>query len=1433
MEYCPECREELSEDGLCPVCMLAGGISPFTSTEHANMPVTAVAEPNSIAEQAGLEYDSFGPYSIVGLIGEGGMGTVYLARQNHPIQREVALKVIRPGMDTKQILARFDYERRALAMMDHPNIARVFDASATAMGRPYFVMEYIHGEPITTYCDSQRMNTRERLKLFLPVCEALQHAHQKGILHRDIKPSNVLVTKVDGRPIPKVIDFGIAKATEHVQVAATAFTQFGQLVGTPEYMSPEAADVVNNDVDTTSDVYSLGVLLYELLVGAVPFDGKTLRKAGLLELMRIIREVENPALTAKLTQLGKTATEVAELRSTSPLGLRRELAGDLNSIVMKAVDKSRERRYPTAAELSGDIQRHLDDLPVKATPPSWTYQFKKFVKRNRRIVFAGSAIAATLVIGIVATLWQARVAGQERAEAIWQRAQAEKALGLAELHRREAEEQRSVALRQEATAQANLADVRSLANSMLFELEAKVKDLAGSTGAREALVRLGTQYLTKAGNEDPMLGAAHFRMGELQGIEGLRDSEGAKASYRQSAEKLEEQLRRAPGDREARRLLGLAYLRQAQLQDSEAAQNTGYARSRKTLQPLVAVTNPDIEALHAMAQVLVASKEYALAVEMEERVAAAGARTAADLAQLARVQLEMGNWLSNEDAAKALLWHEKALLTIRQVTKLEPANASYQIQAADVMRSVALQQSRLNRYEEALQNARRAVAIGDDFASKDPNQASFQVRHAQSLAQLATLLRESGQTEVALQQMSRAIAIQKEQMRRYPKVEDFALEYVRLSIFAMAAPEFLASDFAQAASSLREVETIVRGVVARTPQHKPARRLLSLTLCAQGETFINMRDFASAMRKNSECIEVARQLVASDGSAEDWRQLGRAHASHGFGLVGMGRFAEGILAYRAAVESCSADLSRSPRSEDAKQMLAFARFQLAQTFASRGDHRSAIATISQGLPMLEADYAARPNEYAVMRRLWLGLFVLRHTYVNVGELENGLAASRRSLQIARRIASGNPEDPSRMNDLLASMVNLSSDLIRAGQRMEGLEVTSEGLRTIAAIPFARVSSDEIRRGYVDNYLYFVRGLVSSDEPEEAVPHGIRAIAMAEEILKKDPQNLAKKRLLESAYRDTASALQAVGQLAEGQRMSETALQLVKNEIGASADYWFRIALYEIQIGSLADRSGRRDEAHVWWKRALVSLETGRSIAGKAYGSDLKNLAALTNLNSIEWRMALVNEFLGQGQQARNLAESALARIKKLVEAAPADHSKRQQLQAVRGFAFRVVRQADGAGADFQPLIPGEKVTQDRIDDEVEAGFRATAGLMGADYYKPEQRLKAAERAVATGRALVGRSGTPVRQFELARSLNYLSQALIACARLADQVTAEAHMRLSVAASHEALETLLALQRGNLLSERDLFHLREARQRLGDAQARMQKVLNAKARASQP
>lgn len=421
LEFAPDRREGFLQEACRGDADLLASVRELLgehSCEHNLVDEPIASLPNLRSrEDLYLPGTLIGPYTLREQIGEGGFGLVFFADQETPVRRRVALKIIKPGMESQEVLARFEAERQALALMDHPNIARVIDAGMTDSAQPYFVMELVRGVQLCQFCDQHQLSTRERLRLFKSICNAVQHAHQKGIIHRDLKPSNVLVTMLDGQPIPKVIDFGVAKAIGQSLTGKTIYTRFTAMIGTPAYMSPEQAEMSAVDIDTRADIYSLGVLLYELLTGSTPFTRDRLDSAGFDELREIIRTEEPPPPSTRLSTLSQqVASTVSSARQVEPSKLKTLLQGDLDWIVMRAIDKDRNRRYPTAESLADDITNYLDDEPVVARPPSSLYRFSKFARRNKVTLTTATLVAASLILGTIISVWQAGLAQRESRE---------------------------------------------------------------------------------------------------------------------------------------------------------------------------------------------------------------------------------------------------------------------------------------------------------------------------------------------------------------------------------------------------------------------------------------------------------------------------------------------------------------------------------------------------------------------------------------------------------------------------------------------------------------------------------------------------------------------------------------------------------------------------------------------------------------------------------------------------------------------------------------------------------------------------------------------------------------------------------------------------------------------------------------------------------
>ena len=1234
MTTCPKCGAELDSDGMCVTCLLAGGFGTELPTLTSAGGVTVGTEP----AQA-LDYDSFGPYRILRVLGEGGMGAVYLAEQTEPLKRQVALKVVKLGLDSSQILSRFNYERQALALMDHPNIAHVYDAGASEKGRPYFVMEFVDGLPITQYCDLHRLNTAERLELFVPVCQALQHAHQKGVIHRDIKPSNVMVTEHDGLPVPKVIDFGIAKATDQRAVENAAFTNLGQFIGTPEYMSPEQADVLSGDIDTSSDVYSLGVLLYELLIGAVPFDANMLRKAGLSELLRIIREDEAIPMTAKLTGMGATATEVAGRRRTDPGTLRRQVTGDLNWIVMKAMEKDRQRRYPAVSELAADIRRHLDDQPVLASPPSPMYRTRKFVRRHKLPVLAAAAVLLALVGGIVATTWEAQIARRERTEALHQKTDAVAARALAEQRSREtlaernraeeqtalavrqqelAERQEEVAERQRTIAESRLADVHTLADSMLFEINDDVKDLPGGTKAREALVRLGQQYLNKetaATQNDPQrrqeLAEAFVKVGDLQGAPGqsnLRDIAGARESYGRSAAMLEGEVKARPHDPKILHLLTLAYVRQAEIEETHAARNAGNVRAARSAEDYTAQWPADPQGMRDQAEILQAKAEYPAAVELREQILAGNPKDPVLRGELAQAQLALGSFLVGNNNQQALEALQKAIDLCEALSKEEPANVQYQRDRAVAISRMSQSLWILGRLDEAVTRAGQSVSILEQLTGSDRRNASFRLDLSAARLALGTAQHEKGQIAEAGENIAAAAAIQEEQAARFPDNPDFPRQaanyYETVGNYKTAI-----KDFKAAMVAYRKAEGLNRKLVARYPQRREFAAALRSSMQYIGDTFISLGDSTSALDAYRDALRIVEAAEPAQPTEASIRTLGLAHRGLATGLAAMRRWDETIAEEREYIASVERIVAMNPADRDYKRSLSYAYRQLSLYYDGKGSTKSAIDASEKALPFLEADYAAHRDDSTSAYALSSALFYLRNQYTKAGDYDRGIAAARRIVEIAEHTSRTNRDEYSWDRNLESSLVNLSYTLLGSGRREESLTIARRAVSVLDLHPIEQEKSLLRRFETADDYLYLVEEFNIQRRQEEAAVLCKRVLPVLEALRHDSPDDNRYRDTLLRAYRLASPVFLNLGDLASALDFENKALKL--EPPANSPDAMHHRALRMAHAGSLEMRLGHQEVAMQIWREALALFQRAISESKTLWSSDPKMSAHWT------------------------------------------------------------------------------------------------------------------------------------------------------------------------------------------------------------------------------
>jgi tetratricopeptide (TPR) repeat protein len=741
-------------------------------------------------------------------IGEGGMGTVWMAQQTEPVKRLVALKVIKPGLDSKQVLARFEAERQALALMDHPNIARVLDAGATAAGRPYFVMELVKGVPLTKYCDERRLTPKERLELFIPVCLAIQHAHHKGIIHRDIKPSNVLVALYDGKPVPKVIDFGVAKATGQQLTEHALVTGFGAVVGTLEYMSPEQAELNQLDIDTRSDIYSLGVLLYELLTGSTPLDKKRLHQAAMLEVLRIIREEEPPRPSTRLSTTEELPT-VAANRGLEPKKLSGVVRGELDWIVMKALEKDRNRRYETANGFAMDVQRYLADEPVQACPPSAGYRLRKFVRRNKGRVIAAAAMLVLVLTGTAVSAWQAVRAT------------------LAERTTSKALTQANVA--QEQTRQA----LDTLIDDVVLEMFAKQPELdeAEKAFVRKVLKLYQAVALEIADTAQARLLQAegHFRLGYMHRLIG--DQREAVKSYELARSLLEQLADEFPDETEYRHKLAQTnadIVIPLGVLGKEAGQEEALLKGKVLLTKLMHDFPKEREYLKEL------GKNYS------------------DLALLREHQLRY------EEAEK----HFRTAIDYHAKLVAEPDTLpAYHQDLARTRSTLGQLLRKREKFDDAEKVYDQAVKVQEEQVKKFPDRTRWRWYLADSYQGLAIVLAEVRREDESETRFAQAVELRKKLVEQFPRVRQYRWN-LAATYNDLGYTQFRRKKFADAEENYRLAVDVLEKLMAEAGALPAYAQALSRSYTNLGHVLREQKKFPKAEKAYNESFELHLKLIA-------------------------------------------------------------------------------------------------------------------------------------------------------------------------------------------------------------------------------------------------------------------------------------------------------------------------------------------------------------------------------------------------------------------------------------------------------------------------------------------------------------------------------------------------------------------------------------------
>jgi serine/threonine protein kinase/tetratricopeptide (TPR) repeat protein len=1150
-----------------------------------------------------------GPYKLLESIGEGGFGVVFLAEQQEPVRRKVALKVLKPGMDSKQVIARFEAERQALALMDHPNIARVLDGGQTSSGRPYFVMDLVKGLPITEYCDQAQLPPRERLALFVHLCQAVQHAHQKGVIHRDLKPSNVLVTVHDTTPVVKVIDFGVAKALGQELTDKTLFTGFAQMIGTPLYMSPEQAGQSGLDIDTRSDIYSLGVLLFELLTGTTPFAKDRLKELGYDELRRIIREEEPPKPSTRLSS-SDTLPAIAAARQTEPAKLTKLVRGELDWIVMKALEKDRTRRYETANGLAHDVERYLREEPVQAGPPGAGYRLRKFVRRNKGRVAAAAAMLVLLLAATAVSIWQAGETGQALDQVTREKAKTQGALE---------QVKRSLAVERVAKTYTRRA-LDALTNDVVEKSFAR-KPVLGED--ERAFLRrvLGlyedfTRDLGETAEARAYRSWGYFVVGRLRGL--LGESEEAEVANRQAIALLEKLVEELPENATYRRALAESHLHlgnslqdQGKYEGAEAA----YRRARDLLNKLVAESPRVFINRASLARVYHA---FGILLHFEDKLAEAEESCRQSLALYEKLADEFPKephvrmyLVGIRKGLGELLWdlgkhpeaeklQRQALALAKKLVDESPSRAEYRSALAGIHKNLGNLAQDQGKYAEAEAAFRRALAAQERVAAEFPLisdcRLSLSASH-EALGGLQLRLMKRAEAEASFDQV---LAIRQKLVADFPKAPE--MRY-RLAGCYNARGVLLAElgKRVEAKASFHQGVDLCKKLAAEFPRLPKYWDYLANCQANLGILLWKLGKQTEAEEHFRQALDLAKKLAADLAAGPRFRRaLAKQHRRIGDLLLDLGKRAEAEAEFRQVVNVYAKLVAESPKVPSYRQELARSHLALARTLP---DLRQREALYDHALDLYKKLADDFPDVPAYRE-------ILASTHRAMGQLLSNLrkraeaeAAYRQALAIGGKLAAEFPAVPGYRATLVDCYGNLG--LLLAGYsgplNLDPQQTYSGGGKHAAAEAAYHQALDlaeKLAAEFPDAPQYLVNVAVCQinignlfrayKQPAKALSWYDRALPVLERLQKKDALDGLTRENLGSAHWNRGLALYDLKRYPEALAEFERAPPLASR----AQRRWMQqeLAARQTIFGNLLLNQHRPAEALAWYDRALAVLE---------------------------------------------------------------------------------------------------------------------------------------------------------------------------------------------------------------------------------------------------